>query len=143
MPLPLWSLAALALCAPEKALPEFEQVVWVRNKAPQISLLYVVVPEAAKKREDVDKLVMRYAPTALREAALITADNGKGRPRFSGTFNVVFVVRDKKGSKHATATGYSVEQLRECTTFPREKALRTLGTHSWMFQKLPLIHHGP
>ena len=147
-----WLLVSISLLAPLSAGPsaakeeadlEFEQVVWVQNKDPQISLLYVLVPEPYKDNAGLDKMVLRYVPAALREAERLTGPDELKRARFKGTFNVVFVVRRQKDDKHASATGFSVEQLKEYTSVPREKALKTIGRHAWTSQKLPLINPGP
>lgn len=122
---------------------EFEQIVWVQNKAPQISLLYVLVPDVAKDLDGVNKLVLGYAPLALREAEKLTGLDERKLPRFKGAFNVVFVVRQGKGEKHALATAFSAEQLKEYLSAPQERALKTIGRHAWGHQKLPLINSGP
>jgi hypothetical protein len=124
------------------AEPEFEQVVWVQNRAPQLSALYVLVPEATKLPAEVDKLVLRYAPAALREAERLTGPDERKRARFQGKFGVVFVIRREKDGKHAIATGFSIDQLREYSSVPEAKAMRLIRVHAWTFQKLPLINPG-
>jgi hypothetical protein len=136
-------LAALGAAVGEEPDLEFEQVVWVQNKAPQVSSLYVLVPEAARDPAAINKLVLRYAPAALREADRLTGPDERKRARFKDRFTVVFVIRSEKGGNHAAATGFSVEQLKEYTSVPKEKALLTIGRHAWTFQKLPLINPGP
>jgi hypothetical protein len=137
-------LAALGrAAAAEEPDLEFEQVVWVQNKAPQISSLYVLVPEAAGELPAISRLVLRYAPAALREAERLTGPDELKRARFKDRFTVVFVIRSEKGGKHAAATGFSAEQLKEYTSVPEEKALQTISRHAWTFQKLPLINPGP
>jgi hypothetical protein len=118
---------------------EFDQVVWVQNKPPQISLLYVLVSEAAETAEARDKLVLRYAPIALREAERLTGPGEDKRPRFKGKFNVVYVIRQAKGDKNAWATGFSIDQLKEYTSDPQDKAINKLGRHTWTVKGLPLV----
>ena len=122
---------------------QFEQVVWVRNKAPQVPALYVLVPEVAKDLDELAKLVRRYAPAALREVDELAGPDARRRARITDNLVVVFVVPQGKADKHAVATGFSIDQLKEYTSIPAEKALKTIRRHAWMFQKLPLINPGP
>jgi hypothetical protein len=122
---------------------QFEQVVWVRNKAPQISALYVLLPEASKDLDEIAKLVLRYAPAALREVDELAGPDGRRRARLTDKLGVGFVVRQEKEGKHALVTGFSIDQLREYTSVPEEKALKMIRRHAWTFQKLPLINPGP
>ncbi len=122
---------------------QFEQVVWVRNKAPQVPQLYVLVPEATKDLDELAKLVRRYAPAALREVDDLAGPDERRRARLTDGLVVVFVVRQEKGGSHAAATGFGLDQLKECTSAPEEKALKAIRTHAWTFQKLPLVNPGP
>ncbi len=123
----------------------FEQVVWVRNKAPQIPQMYVLVPEVttAKELDELQKLVRRYAPAALREVDELAGPDARRRARITDNLVVVFVVPQGKGNKQAFATGFSIDQLKEYTSVPEERALKSIGRHAWTFQKLPLINPGP
>jgi hypothetical protein len=122
---------------------EFDQVVWVRNKAPQVSVLYVLIPDLAKEVSEADKLVLLYAPLALREAERLTGPDERKLPRFNGEFTIAFLIPRAKGGKLALVTGFSVEQLREYTSISQEKALKMIGRHAWTHQKLPLVQAGP
>ena len=122
---------------------QFEQVVWVRNKAPQVPALYVLVPEVTKDLDELAKLVRRYAPAALREVDELAGPDARRRARITDNLVVVFVVPQGKADKHAVATGFSIDQLKEYTSISEEKALKTIRRHAWMFQKLPLINPGP
>lgn len=122
---------------------EFDQVVWVQNKAPQVSVIYVLVPDAAKELPEASKLVLLYAPLALREAERLTGPDERKLPRFKGEFTIAFLIPNATDGKQALATGFSVEQLREYTSVPQEKALKMLGRHTWTFQRLPLVKSGP
>jgi hypothetical protein len=132
-------LGAGTAAADEDGTLEFEQVVWVQHKAPQISLLYVLVPDSAKELPEANKLVLQYASLALREAERLTGLDERKLPRFKGEFNFVFLISSAADGNQALATGFSVEQLKEYTTAPREQALRTIARHAWTHQKLPLI----
>jgi hypothetical protein len=121
----------------------FEQVVWVRNKAPQASALYVLVPDVAKDLDEVAKLVLRYAPAALREVDELAGPDARKRARLTDKLSVAFVVRQRKADNQAITTGFSIDQLQEYTKVPEERALQMIRRHAWTFQKLPLINQGP
>ena len=121
---------------------QFEQVVLVRNKAPQFSLLYVVVPEVGKDMDELAKLVLRYTPAALREVDELARPDERKRARLIDMLNVAFVVRWRKADNQAVTTGFSIDQLQEHTKVSEERALQMIGRHAWAFQKLPLINPG-
>jgi hypothetical protein len=122
---------------------QFEQVVWVRNKAPQVPVLIVLVPEVEKDPDEAAKLVLRYAPAALREVDELAGPDARKRARLTDNLVIVFVVCQKEADKQAITTGFSIDQLKEYTSAPEEKALKTIRRHAWTFQKLPLINPGP
>jgi RNA polymerase sigma factor (sigma-70 family) len=122
---------------------QLEQVVWVRNKAPQVSTLYVLVPEVAKDLDEVARLVLRYTSVALREVDDLAGPDERRRARLTDKLVVAFVVRQGKADKHAVTTGFSIDQLQEHTKVPEETALQMIRRHAWTFQKLPLINQGP
>src|SRR5437868_14609429 len=72
----------------EEGVMPFDGIVWVQRKAPQISLLYLVVPERSAEVARYNELVVQYAKDALRAADRITAKDAKGVPWFAGKFNV-------------------------------------------------------
>src|SRR5204863_5009694 len=78
---------------------KFDEVILVEGKNRDISLLYVVLTEPKPDLDRVRDLVVKYAGTALKEAAdrkfkgTITRANEK--PNYDG--NVVFFVRSAKG----------------------------------------------
>jgi hypothetical protein len=114
----------------------FEQVVLEVGKGPNISLLYVVLTEPdVNKRDD---LVVRYAESALKEAAdhkFKGATKGDERPRYEG--NVVFLLRSEKGASEGIVSGFSVDQLKEILEAKPDRARQLASRHSWGFGKLP------
>jgi hypothetical protein len=120
------------------AMP-FDEIVWVQRKEPQISLLYVVVPERSTEVARYNELVVKYAKDALRAAGKITVKDAKGALWFAGKFNVVFVIRHDKAGRSGAATGFGTEQLREIAAARPDDALRLAGRHAWGLTRLPLV----
>ena len=136
-------LATNQVAAGEDPPLQFEQVVWVRNKAPQVPALYVLVPEATKDLDELAKLVRRYAPAALREVDELAGPDARRRARLTDKLVIAFVVPQGKADKQAFVTGFSIDELKEYTSVPEERALKSIRRHAWTFQKLPLINPGP
>jgi hypothetical protein len=116
----------------------FEAVVPVKSTDRGPDLLYVVLTDPRANAATLDRLVLKYAGAALREAATHrfkgTTKEGE-RPRHDG--NVVFLVRTERNAQEGVVTGFSVDQLREIVSADPERARKLVHVHTWGWGKLP------
>ena len=103
---------------------------------------YVVVSGCATSGTlpDLEGLPGKIAGQAGRRGVVIAAPHGSSDAR---TGEIAAELGRRTGFGVVVATGFSLDQLREYTSLPEEKALKTIRLHAWTFQKLPLINQGP
>jgi len=118
---------------------KFDQVTLVEGKAPDVSLLYVVLTEPKADAGKLAELVVKYARPALEQAALHKFKGAtKDGERYKYEGNVVFLVRNAPKDREGHATGFTVEQLKEIIDAKPADALRLAGRHAWsLSDKVP------
>jgi hypothetical protein len=117
---------------------KFDEVSLVAAKAPNLSLLYVVLTEPRADQETLVGLVVQYARLALAEASARKfkgAVGGEEKHQYEG--NVVFLVRRDRIERRGRLSGFSVEQLREIAGASGERARKLVAAHAWGLGQLP------
>jgi RNA polymerase sigma factor (sigma-70 family) len=115
----------------------FDEVMLVKAKPPNLSLLYVVLTEPNAKIDKLTELVFKYARLALREATIhkFQGTTGDEKPKVEG--NVVFFVRRDRLDRNGAATGFGIEQLQEILSVNPDRARQLIGRHTWMISAQP------
>ena len=129
-------LAFVAL-APSTARADdmkFDDVILVEGKGRDVSLLYVVLTEPKADLKKLRELVVKYAGTAVKEAAerkFKGATKPDEKPKYEG--NVVFFVREGKRDRQGAYTGFSVGHLKRIAAKIDKEPIAA----AWTFGELP------
>jgi hypothetical protein len=115
---------------------KFDEVILLEGKGRDVSVLYVVLTEPKADLDKLRDLVVKYARTALKEAAgrKFKGTTGEGKPKYEGY--VVFFVRSAKGDRQGACTGFGVGHLKEIATAKPDEGRKRVRA-AWAFGELP------
>ena len=118
---------------------KFDAVVLVKGKEPDASALYVVLTQPKADLDKLCELVVKHAEPAIQAATehkFQGTTKANEKPKYQG--NIVFLVRASTKAPDGSATGFTVEQLREIAAAGPEDGKRLVRRHAWaLSEKIP------
>ncbi len=116
----------------DDSISPFGKIIWKEEKAPTVSLLYLVI--TVEKKDSLIDSIKEIVTATLPKALTIAKDYREKHKDVE--FNVVYFIKTNRDNDWGYTSGFSIAQLEEMNALDKDKAQEKVIEHAWGMKKL-------